>query len=124
VFARGSRPGLAAVALSATVLAACGSSAPSGQASGQVVHTTCREVSAVLSDGPDPGADPVGYAFAQIRPLRAITVRGDRPLQDAVDELALAYQHFYDADGMGRAATNAVKVANAKIDALCPGAAS
>jgi hypothetical protein len=115
---------LAAVVLSAAVLAACGSSAPSGQASGQVAHTTCQEVSAVLSDGPDPGTDPVGYAFAQIRPLRAITVSGDRPLQDAIDGLALAYQHFYEADGVGATAKNAVGVAGAKIDALCPGAAS
>jgi hypothetical protein len=115
---------VAVVALSAAVLAACGSSGPSGQASGQVVHTTCQEVIAVLSDGPDTGADPVGYAFAQVRPLRAITPRTDRPLQDAIDGLALAYQRFYDDDDVGAAAKNAVKVAAARLNALCPGVAS
>ncbi len=33
---------------------------------------TCKQVEAVLSDGPDPEADPVGYAQAQILPLREI----------------------------------------------------
>ena len=112
------------MALSAAVLAACASSGPPGRASGQVVPTTCQEVSAVLSDGPDPGVDPVGYAFAQIRPLRAITVSTDRPLQDAIDGLAGAYQRFYDDNGVGAAAKNAVKVASARLNSLCPGTAS
>ena len=78
----------------------------------------------MLSDGPDPGADPVGYAFAQIRPLRAITVSTDRPLQDAIDGLALAYQRFYDDDGVGSAAKKAVSVAVARLNSRCPGTAS
>jgi hypothetical protein len=59
-------------------------------------------VSAVLSDGPDPTADPVGYAEAQIVPLRAVRT-DDVSLRQVLGQLADAYQQEY---------------------AICPGAAS
>jgi hypothetical protein len=79
-------------------------------------------VSAVLSDGPDPGADPVGYAFAQILPLRQIHT-SDRTLHAAIDDLATAYQEFYSSNG-DKAAAKAVSKASDKVNAICPGAAS
>ena len=30
----------------------------------------CNELNGVLSDGPDPGDDPVGYTLSQILPLQ------------------------------------------------------
>jgi hypothetical protein len=93
--ARGLCP-VGVAALAAGLLTACGSP----QASSSAVQSTCREVSAVLSDGPTSGADPVGYAEAQVLPLRQIHT-SDKTLQEAIDDLATAYQRFYEAKGAG-----------------------
>lgn len=74
----------------------------------------------MLSDGPDPGADPVGYAWAQVLPLGRIKT-SDRTLRNAIDNLASAYQQFYKANGVGPAADHAVSRAAARINTLCPG---
>jgi hypothetical protein len=52
----------------------------------------------VLSDGPDPDADPVGYADA--------------------------YSEFFASNGKSSNAKEAVAVASKKLDSICPGAAS
>jgi hypothetical protein len=124
VFIRSWLLGFGTVAVSTGLLAACGSSGGPAKASSQDVHKTCLEVSAVLSDGPDSGADPVGYALAQILPLRQIKKTSDQPLQQAIDHLDAAYKEFYDDKGIGRAAKDAVNQATDQINALCPGAAS
>ena len=81
----------------------------------------CQQVSAVLSDGPDPGADPVGYAEAQILPLRQIHTP-DATIGKAIGALADDYSQFYTADGHGAAINSALNTAINKINALCPGA--
>ncbi len=107
----------------APMLAACGSA--TAHASGSPAHlsATCAQVSAALSDGPDPGADPVGYAEAQIKPLRAITT-SDSSLRRAIGALATAYADVFDSNGKNASATKAVASASKKLDAICPGAAS
>ncbi len=114
------------------LLGACGSAAPksgtgsagtSGAASAAVVRTTCTQVSAVLSDGPDPGADPVGYAEAQILPLGQIHT-SDARLRTAIDKLASAYRAFFDSNGSSPSAKLAVASASKQINSFCPGAAS
>jgi hypothetical protein len=79
-------------------------------------------VAAALADGPDPDADPVGYAQAQILPLRQITI-ADPNLHAAVDTLAGAYQAFVATDGSA-AAKAAVASASKQVGTLCPGATS
>jgi hypothetical protein len=116
--------GMGAVALSAGLVTACGSSGRAAPASGSSVPQTCQAVTAALTDGPDPDADPVGYALAQVRPLRQIKTTSDQALQTAIDQLASAYQRFYAADGVGASAKRAVTGASDRLDALCPGAAS
>jgi hypothetical protein len=86
------------------------------------VKSTCQAVSAALSDGPDPGADPVGYAEAQVKPLRDIHA-ADQSLQAAVDGLSTAYQQFVSTNGAG-AAKQAVSRASDRVDKICPGATS
>ncbi len=113
-------PGLAALALGAALLAGCGSSG--SHPSSSAVQQVCQEVSAVLSDGPDPGADPVGYAEAQIVPLQQVHT-ADAHLQTAIDDLASAYQHFYRTNG-AHAAQLVVNQASNQVNAICPGAAS
>jgi hypothetical protein len=117
-----------AVAVVATVgLTACGSatsstSTASAASAAGTVSATCQRVGAVLSDGPDPGADPVGYAEAQVDPLRLISTQ-DGTLRDAISKLADAYQEFYTSNG-NKSAKEAVSVASNAINKICPGATS
>ena len=100
------------------LLSACGSLSASRPAA----ERTCRQVAVVLSDGPDPQADPVGYAEAQILPLRHIHT-SDRALGQAIGGLAAAYQRFFNDRGGSKAAQAAVVAASKRIGALCPGVA-
>jgi hypothetical protein len=96
-------------------LAACGSSPT---ASGALANRTCKQVQAVLSDGPQSAADPVGYAQAQVLPLRQIHT-ADEKLRRAIDKLASAYQAFFQSNGAS--ATNAaLRSATETIQTLCP----
>ena len=107
----------------AVLLGACGSSSTSLSTSSIAeVKQTCRQVQAVLSDGPEPQADPVGYAQAQVLPLRQIRT-SDRSLREAIDGLASAYESFA-ADNGGRSSKSAVNAAVNRVNAICPGVAS
>jgi hypothetical protein len=115
--------GVALVALAVPILTGCGSSPARSAASGVSVSATCTAVSAALSDGPDPDADPVGYAEAQIKPLRAIH-SSDQKLRAAIGDLAGAYARVFASNGASAVASKAVTAAAAKVNAICPGAAS
>jgi hypothetical protein len=101
------------------VLAGCGSAAPPGASA---VRRACRQISAVLKNGPDPDAHPAGHLTTQILPLQQIHP-ADRALRRAVSELAGAYRQFFDGAAVSTTAKQAVVTASAKIDSLCPGAA-
>ena len=122
--ARGTGRGLPPVVIAATALlfavalSACGSS--NASSSKVALRRSCQQVAAVLSDGPDPDADPVGYAEAQVLPLRRLSVKQD-PLHAAIDALAFAYQQFFSTNG-SRAAKATVNDAVHKVDVVCPGA--
>jgi nitrous oxide reductase accessory protein NosL len=108
---------VAALAL-ALMLAACGSSKPAAS-SAQVNKQTCKQVEAALSDGPDPEADPVGHAQAQILPLSQIHTT-DGSLQRAIDTLAAAYHSFASSNGAS-SAKSTLGAATKTIEQLCPG---
>jgi hypothetical protein len=117
---RWTAPAAVATALAlAALLAACGSSSTSTLSSAQVKQQTCKQLEAVLSDGPEPEADPVGHAQAQVLPLRQIDT-SDARLHQAIDTLASAYQAFSSSDGRG-SAKSAVSSATKAIEHLCPG---
>jgi hypothetical protein len=109
------------------LLAACGSSGhPAASASllGTTRQQECTSVADVLSDGPDPGADPVGYAQAQVLPLRQLKLT-DAPLGKAVQTLAGAYQAYVTSTGPARApAAGQVSKDEKAVNAICPGAAN
>ena len=105
------------VVLSATAVSACGSSSSAG---GPALQKGCTAVADVLSDGPDPGADPVGYAEAQVLPLRQLKLSSSK-LRDAVDKLAYAYQAY--ASNGGRSLAAKVSSEEKVLNAICPGAA-
>ncbi|HXW39173.1 MAG TPA: hypothetical protein VEJ44_05715 [Acidimicrobiales bacterium] len=109
----------AALLCCGAALSACASSGPtpSAVASGPA----CQDVSAVLSDGPDPTADPVGYAQAQILPLGQVHTT-DKDLRAAIDALDAAYQQMVSTNGSA-AATKVETTASNRLNAFCPGAA-
>jgi hypothetical protein len=118
---------LALAMLMALAVTACGSSAsPSPGSSSALLGTPkkqdCADVGDVLSDGPDPDADPVGYAQAQILPLRHLTIADASPRR-AVQALAAAYQAFSSSGGASASAKQ-VSTAGKAVNALCPGVAN
>lgn len=105
-------------------LSACGSSGSAARAATAgapgASATTCEQVSAVLADGPDSDTDPLGYAEAQIQPLRQIHT-ADAGLGQAVSALATAYSGYYTANGASKTATATLTGAIKQINKLCPG---
>lgn len=104
----------------AIILAACGGSS---SATPSLRQRECTTVANVLSDGPDPSADPVGYAEAQVLPLEQ-TKLSDAGLRTAVAQLDTAYRQF-SANNGANSASYAVKVSVAEkaLNKICPGAA-
>jgi hypothetical protein len=103
---------------------ACGSSHASATVSSKEakaqLDASCTQVADVLADGPDPTVDPVGYALAQVAPLRAVTT-SDRALERDITDLASAYEAvFKTSNSKGSAA--AVDKAGKQLDTICPGA--
>jgi hypothetical protein len=119
--ARGAVAAVAAAFL-AVAIAGCGSASSSRAAASAVLGTQvqqdCTAVSDVLADGPDPGTDAVGYAQAQVLPLRQLKI-GDAALRGDVLALAGAYQAF--SAGSGSTAT--VTKAENSVNSVCPQAA-
>jgi hypothetical protein len=101
-----------------TLLGACGSGA-TANSEANIVKSACQKVGAALSDGPDPTADPVGYAEAQILPLEKIKV-SDRKLQKAIDSLDSAYKDYFRASG-AQGSSALVKRALNSVATFCPG---
>jgi hypothetical protein len=115
---------VAGVIPAALLLAGCGSSSSSGPSSAPAVPAAsiCTQVADVLGDGPDPDADPVGYAEAQIGPLAALHP-SNPTLRRAVTSLDGAFRQEF-AHGATHANKAAVKAGQRSVNAVCPGAAS
>ena len=114
------------MALLALTVAACGSASSqtsSAVSLGSAIQQDCTAVADVLADGPDSGADPVGYAEAQVMPLRQLTI-SDATLRRAVLTLASAYETFSTTSSSNRAAAGAaVTKAENEVSKICPQAA-
>jgi hypothetical protein len=82
------------------------------------ISASCQGVAAVLANGPDPHVDPVGYAEAQVVPLRKVHA-ADSSLRHAIDQLSRAYERFYVEDGAA-AARQGLVTAIRHMDHLCP----
>ena len=115
-----------AAAFLALAVAACGSSSAQSSSTaslGSAIQQDCTSVADVLADGPDPDADPVGYAQAQVLPLRQLTI-SDATLHGAVMSLASAYQKYSTSSGSTRAAdAHVVTKAENEVNKICPQAA-
>jgi hypothetical protein len=108
---------LGVIGLLTLPLAAC--AAGTSRPSGGPAAASCTQISATLSDGPDPGADPIGYAEAQIRPLRALHLQ-DAALRAAVDRLADAYAAVFASNDTSAAASRSLAAAVAALNKTCP----
>jgi hypothetical protein len=110
----------------ALALAACGSASSQTASAvnlGSAVQQDCTSVADVLSNGPDPGVDPVGYAQAQVLPLRHLAI-SDATLHRAVLTLASAYETLSTSSSSTRAASAAaVTKAENEVYKICPQAA-
>jgi hypothetical protein len=116
--ARRLAPAAAAALLLGAGIAGCGSSAHVAAAG---IQSGCQQAAAVLSDGPDPDADPVGYAEAQILQLRTVHP-SQASLQRTIDELASAYRAYASTDGANAADKQAAERAVKAMNTACPNA--
>jgi hypothetical protein len=117
------RVGLASVVLAVPLLAACSSSASGGSSTqSQAPAAVCQKVLAVLSDGPDPDADPVGYALSQIAPLGRIHT-SDNTVAQRLSSLISADETLVRSNGSDHAATKAIAKDDADLNKACPGVA-
>ncbi len=107
-------------------LAACSSGGSGGASGGAALakapNALCQQLNAVLSDGPDPDADPVGYALSQILPLQGVH-SSDTAVMAAVGHLVAADQDLVRSNGDDKPAAAAIKKADQTIDQACPGVA-
>ncbi|HEY1832034.1 MAG TPA: hypothetical protein VGG38_17505 [Acidimicrobiales bacterium] len=105
-------------------LAACGSSGGSGgvPSLSKAPSALCANLNAVLSDGPDPDADPVGYALSQIQPLGQLH-SSDSAVIGVMHQLISADQALVKASGNDHSATQTIKAADTALNEACPGVA-
>ena len=115
---------LAAVLAALPVLAACRSSTPaSGQTATKAPAQVCQQLLAVLSDGPDPSADPVGYALTQEQPLGQIHT-SDHSLAETISSLISADRALVHSNGSDHMATTSIRADDADLNKACPGVSS
>jgi hypothetical protein len=108
-------------------LAACSSGASGGGGGGgaalaKAPSGVCQQLNAVFSDGPDPDADPVGYALSQILPLRDLH-SSDTDLMATVSKLETDDEDLVKANGADKLAAAAIKKDDKAINSACPGVA-
>jgi len=116
---------LASVAVAVPLWVACGAASPSGAAvkSAHAPTAVCQKILAVLSDGPDPDADPVGYALSQILPLGQIHT-SDHTVSTTLRSLIKDDRALVKANGDDKTAKTGIKKADKSLNKACPGVAS
>ena len=117
------RVGLTSLGLAVPLLAACSSgSAGGGSSQAQAPTASCQKVLAPLADGPDPDADPVGYALSQIAPLGQIHT-SDYALARQLSDLVAADHTLVNTNGSDRAAAKSIAQDDEGLNKVCPGVA-
>jgi hypothetical protein len=76
----------------------------------------------VLWDGPDPDADPVGYALSQIAPMGQIHTSDDAVTQ-RLSDLITADRALVSSNGSDHAATKSAAEDDADLNKVCVGVA-
>jgi hypothetical protein len=106
----------------AMLMSACSSGGSTTASADSVTQNqqVCQQVSAVLSNGPDPDTDPVGYAQAQVLPLEQLNVSTQTTIGKAISTLVSDYSSYISANGTDKAANSALTAAINRINSLCP----
>ena len=111
------------------VLGACSSAGSAarnagggGAALSKAPEALCQQLDGIFSDGPDPGADPVGYALSQIQPLKGLHP-SDTSITAALARLIPADQQLVSSSGADKAAATSIRQADEAINRSCPGVA-
>jgi hypothetical protein len=119
------------VALASAIVAAPLWAATSG-AGARTLHAAkapaslCENLSGIFSNGPDPDADPVGYALSQIKPLGDVHT-SDHAVHSDLTKLIAADRALVASGGSGHRATvdsKDIKKDDHLVNAACPEAAS
>ncbi len=113
---------VAPLALAACSSGASGGSVGGGAARAEAPDVLCQQLNAVFADGPDPDADPVGYALSQILPLQSVH-SSDSAVMSTVGRLVVADQDLVKSNGDDKPAAAAIKKADHTINEACPGVA-
>jgi hypothetical protein len=105
---------VAAVFACAFALSACGTPT--------ALQVACNKVSAVLADGPNPKADPIGYAEAQMGPLLLVHAP-TKALRSALEDLSAAYVQYFTTNG-DAASKRILSRTTEQLTDVCPSLAS
>ncbi len=126
----GRRLALGALALAVPLWSACnsdggGNGGGHGSAIPKAPSTVCAQLLAVFSDGPDPDADPVGYALSQIKPLGEVrsSAHSAQPTLTTIRTLIAADKALVGSKGSDHSATVTIKKADDRVNDACPGVA-
>jgi hypothetical protein len=116
------------IALASVIVAAPLWAATSGASAGtlhvaKAPASVCAKLNAVFSDGPDPDADPVGYALSQIKPLGEVHT-SDHAVHAALTKLIAADGALVKSNGADHAAKVAIKKDDHLVNESCPGVVS
>ncbi len=123
---RSTRPrrlALVPLCLAVPLVAACGSGGGGGGAAQATAPAAlCQQILGVLSDGPDPAADPVGYALSQIKQLSEIR-SSDTSVIDTLHTLVAADRALVSSNGVDHAASRTIARSHRALNVVCPGVA-
>jgi hypothetical protein len=115
--------------VSPLVLGACssggstaGSAGGGGGTLSKAPEALCQQLNGIFSDGPDPDADPVGYALSQVEPLEGVHT-SDTSIKAALARLIPADQQLVNSNGADKAAATTIRQADEAINRSCPGVA-
>jgi hypothetical protein len=114
---------LATVAVAIPLWAGCSSSGGGAAKAAAAPTAVCQKILAVFSDGPDPDADPVGYALSQVLPLGQIHT-SDKAVSRDLHDLIASDRSLVSSNGSSHAAKTGIKKADAALNRACPGVAS
>jgi hypothetical protein len=112
---------LASVAVAVPLWAACGGGGSAAAA--KAPTALCQKLLAVFSDGPDPDADPVGYALSQELPLSQIHSSDTAAIQ-TVKSLIAADRVYVKSNGADHSAKKTIASDDGTLNKACPGVAS
>jgi len=114
---------LASVIVAAPLWAATSAASAATLHVAKAPASVCETLNGIFSNGPDPDADPVGYALSQIKPLGQVHTSDDAVHSD-LTKLIAADRALVQANGSDHKAKVAIKKDDHLVNQACPGVIS